>query len=528
MFMDAISAATTKKEPIRKRKRLPSASKENESSNTPVTGKDVKDTKELKEAKESKDVKDPKIAAAPMKFYQDTLEENESKDTKAIDDAKKSIKPVESVEIIKESAAKKMKKESIDEDSSDQEIPAEIKEIDPVERESNDDEDERMEEKRLPGPGCGPDGPPGVLALHRRKGPKKSLRWHPQESLEEIRYFELDENERVNVTKTFVDMKAMERTAEREAFLSARKLGSEDMMVEQIEWSSLIEIADAPELQNGINSKEKEIQTEREKTVLKTIYFNRGMIPDSPAEADPISYPYVEPQIMPLIDVTGNPDAVHDFTNMPWPESKGSPPHSGSIMDMQDMPQFNSFNQFPAFCPPGNNIGMGNMPSMGNMAMNNINNMGNMPNMGNMAMGMGMNGAHSMPSFNPMMGPPDMNQMPLLADFDNSGGFARNVKAPFHGGPPMGPNFGPNGPPNFGNFGPPMMNNDNNRGRNGPNWTKNNSPGPNWQPPMGGPPPNGRPNWLNRDRICKQFQRGYCRHGDRCKFLHPGVNCPPI
>lgn len=64
-----------------------------------------------------------------------------------------------------------------------------------------------------------------VLLLQKRKGPKKSLKW--KTDLESIRYFELDETERVNVTKTFNDMKQMEKQNEREAFQMqmTRKLG---------------------------------------------------------------------------------------------------------------------------------------------------------------------------------------------------------------------------------------------------------------------------------------------------------------
>lgn len=42
--------------------------------------------------------------------------------------------------------------------------------------------------------------------------------------LESVRYFELDETERVNVTKTFTDMKQIDKQNEREAFQMARKL----------------------------------------------------------------------------------------------------------------------------------------------------------------------------------------------------------------------------------------------------------------------------------------------------------------
>ena len=61
-----------------------------------------------------------------------------------------------------------------------------------------------------------------VLVMQKRKGPKKSLKWKTE--LESIRYFELDETERVNVTKTFTDMRLMEKQNEREAFQMARKL----------------------------------------------------------------------------------------------------------------------------------------------------------------------------------------------------------------------------------------------------------------------------------------------------------------
>lgn len=503
MFMDAISAATIKKDAIRKRKRMTSTSKEAE-------------TAAPEKTTASSNVKETKSAAAPMKFYQDTLDESEPKDSKALDDTKKSI--IKDADDSEEGIAPKKAKKEGDE-SSDSESMKDTKDI-TLKKEADTSDDEQIDVKKPPGPGCGPDGPPGVLTLHhRRKGPKKSIKWRPQESLEEIRFFELDENERVNVTKTFVDMKQMERNTEREGFLIARKLTTEDVMQEQTPWAPLVEIADVPELQSGISSKEKEIQTERERTCLKTIYFNRGMIPDSPSEPDVVPYQVVEPQIMPLIDVTGNPDAIHDFTEMPWPEPRGSPPHSGN--DMSDM-QFPSFNQFPSFVPTNNIGNMGNMPmgSMGNM--NNMP-MGPMGNINNINMGnMGMGPPHLMPPFNPMMGPPDMNPMPPFGP---------------NGGPPMGPNFGPNGPNFMNNFGPPMHMNDNNNrgGRNGPNWGKPNNM--NWQPPpMGGPNgPNGRPNWIggnsggNNNKICIKFQRGgYCRHGDRCKFLHPGVNCPPI
>lgn len=462
--MDAISAATNKKE-VRKRKR----SKESESN--------TKDTNSKAAA-----------PAGPMKFYQDTLDDSDAKEDKVKDETVKQENETDDVKI-------KTKRSKSEDGSADESV--QIKEESDTKAELTLEEEVLEYVKREPGVGCGPDGPPGVLTLHRRKGPKKSLRWRPQEALEEIRYFELDENERVNVTKTFGDAKQMEHVSEREAFLIARKSGSDDVMAEQIPWAPLIEVDDVP-APSPVTSKEKDIQTERERTCLKTIYFNRSMIPDSPSEPDVIAYPNVEPKIMPLFDITGNPDAVHDFTNMPWPEPKGSPVHSAGNLD--DMNGFGNFGQFGQTQFGNMNWPLGQQP---NSMLN-------------------MRPPQAIAPFGAMIPPDAMNQMP----------FQRPMN------PAMPTNFGPNGPPPgfINNFAAPMQA----MGRggvNGPpnqNWFGNNMNGTNnnnWQtqqPMAANNPNNNRLGWMQGRRLCKQFQRGYCRHGDTCKFMHPGVNCPPF
>lgn len=463
MFMDAMTAATTKKE-VRKRKRIPSA-KEGENNGD-------------KANQQSKDGKDSK--PAPLRFYQDTLEENENKD-----DASKSA--TAKSESNADDGIGKDKKPKTETDENEEQNGKDI----PASAESPEEAPEEPV-KREPGPGCGPDGPPGVLTIHRRKGPKKSLRWRPQEALEEIRYFELDETERVNVTKTFVDMKQMERVSERENFLISRKVGSEDTMVEQMEWQPLILVDDVPELAAGTNSKEKDIQAEREKTCLKTIYFNRASIPDSPHEPDVITFQNVEPPIIPLEDVTGNPDATHDFTSMPWPDPKGSPPaDSGNFDNLGGVSNFGSFGQFNNLSnwpnqnsiiglQPPTQIGFGQMLAPDAIRMN-INPMQqfNTANLANMA---------------PMM------QQPFNA---NNVGFLNN----------------------FGQQVPPMLNDNRSGNRGGNNWfSGNNNPtNNNWQSQGGGNNNQRQSNWIkNRRNVCTAFQRGFCRHGDKCKYLHTG------
>lgn len=457
--MDAISAATTKKE-VRKRKRIPSTTKESENNNEKLTPSS-KDGKDATKA----------VTPAPLRFYQDTLEENESKeDSPKSDGIKKELDTSDDTE----TSEKKIKLE--DAASEDQTRGNVVLES----AESPDEPEEEI--KREPGPGCGPDGPPGVLTIHRRKGPKKSLRWKPQEALEEIRYFELDETERVNVTKPFVDMKQMDLNNEREAFLISRKANIEDVMTEQIPWGTLILVDDVPE--HAIKSKEKDIQTEREKTCLKTIYFSRAMIPDSPLEPDVIAFQNVEPPTIPLYDITGNTDAIHDFTNMPWPEAKGSPPHQASNMDdLNGISNFGAFTQF-------NNI---NWPAQNNML------------------------AIRPPQIGLMMPPEALNPLNM------------NAMHPFQA-PPIAPMMGQLPPNNMGfinNFAPgmpPIMNDQ--RANRGNNWfgANNNAGNNNWPAQAQNNNNNQRNNWIGNRRICKQFQRGHCRHGKTCKFLHPNEN----
>lgn len=450
--MDAMmhSASTAKKD-VKKRKRLSSSSKESE-----VGAKDTKETKDSKEGIKSS------VPAAPMKFYQDTLDDN-NKDAKANDG--------DSMDVENEddgTEAKRIKTEDAESDEKDENSEE-------TQAESNDDEAEKV--KREPGIGCGPDGPPGVLLIHRRRGPKKSLRWRPQECLEEVRYFELDENERVNVTKTFVDMKQMERVSEREAFLIARKGVTEDNMVEQMSWRPLIEVDDVPEPAK-ITSKEKEIQAEREKTCLKTIYFDRSMIPDCPMEVDIITFQNVEPVIIPLINTNeGEDSTVLDFTNMPWPEPRASPPHiAEGLNDINGLMNLNPFGT----TLPAANWSLGIPPT-------------------------------GIPNLPPNLQLADLNALanPAIAANFVAGNAVSGFVNNFRGiAPPINDNRGIN----------------RNNGPNGKWFPGNVNGGNNWQ--QQGNNGNHRSNWVQNRRICKQFQRGYCRHGDSCKFLHPGINGP--
>lgn len=489
MFMDALcsSAVPTSKANVKKRKRLASA---NSKDGSPPPG-----------TPES-----PKIVAAPMKFYQDTLEsENNSEGPES--PTKKSA-PEDKDNETPESPAK-------DEAGDDPKSPSSPDKGDPkspsgsdeevLKKEYEDMDEEEDPTPKPPGPGCGPDGPPGVLVIHRRRPAKKSVRWRPQEQLEEVRLFELDETERVNVTKnTFTDMKQMERFGERDAFQMARKLQSEDLMVEQMPWMALIEVDDVPVTADGAQSQERGIQAARELTCLQALYFNYSMIPDSPAEPDAEPYKYVEPPVIPLEDAT---NTVNDFRKQGWPEPKE---HGPSI--------FNGLNGMlgggGAFENPfvaGPFAGANGMPPF---AGNN---------------GVWANGGPGGPPFGPNVPPPfmgtedqiklAMNRLAFPGQTFNAPNFnginPMNLPAIGAGGPMGGPpaQGGPWGGVGGGGFRPPMGGMGGPIGGGGGVWR---GPGPN---NSGGP----RNDWTSNNgnsRPCKNHRKGFCKNGDRCKFSH--------
>ncbi|PSN43441.1 hypothetical protein C0J52_02645 [Blattella germanica] len=453
------------------------------------------------------------------------------------------------------------------------------KEDSPVENEITSDDTKENGPEEAPGK-----YPRGVLIYHKlRKGPKKSVRWKAEKDLETIKYFELDETERVNVTKTFTDMKQMERSNEREAFLLARKLrkcllvkcclvciivlicaasnelsffliaAQDDIMEEKTTWQPLIPLDLPPSLvESGARSREKDVQYAREKVILQALYFNRNMIPDSAAEPDLEIHPTTDPTIIPLDDVTGNPDSVNDFQNTPWPDPKPIIiPQSPPPQFQQPQPPFAQFPQnqgfqgvAPQMFPPN----QGGLPNNMPVPMNNIvpsgggdwrtgdgkvvpvNEMPPMPmdmyGPGGPPMGMGMPGMGAGPpgpdmSFGMMpgddLGPPG-GPFPPHQGFPNMGG-----------GPPppaMFPYQGGNG----------RGGRDMRRGRgggggprgNGP-WFQSNGPhmGGNWQGGRGGGGRGGRGSWGGQNRsVCKHFRGGYCRMAEKCPYLHPGVNGP--
>lgn len=487
--MDALTASATNKKEPRKRKRRISGSKDNSTSGdgSPPASPTTPQTPTSPTVEESK--------STPLRFYQDTLDTEE-------DDKDKEIRSKSPMEEVKDAIVSESPMSPCDKDDINISLKLEINEDDP------------------PPPVIMPGGLRSVLSVHKRKGPKKTLTWRTV--IQDVQYFELDETERVNVTKTFSAMKQMEHTHEREAFKKGRNITNDDFMEEKTMWRKLIPIdgLKGAIVEPGVNSKEKEIQKVRQEKVMQAMYFN-SKIPDSPAEADHEILPASEPVSIPLEDVTGATESVNNFQNTPWPDPKVTPP---TVKPNPGMPNPQMFPNGPPFNPgfngipfgmPGPGYQQGMMPPMagGEWAGNGPNMMMNegMPNP-DMFMGPG-------PGPGPGMGPGSMfsgqtNDYPMMdvgstAPTGFQPGF-NNQMGP--GGPPMGMNrpMGPFGFKNRGGVRGPAP-------RGGHMGWRSKGPG-NWNGPH-----RGGSGHRGNGRLCTHFQKkGFCRHGDSCPFVHSG------
>ncbi|KAK3919052.1 Serine/threonine-protein phosphatase 1 regulatory subunit 10 [Frankliniella fusca] len=560
-FMDALTAANAKREP-RKRKRRTSGSKDDSKEEptsptgttpgagaapAPAAGEDGSVTPT---ASPSSSPERPAVEAKPVfKFYQETLQlHDEGKKEEEEEDAEEADKDSEA-KVKKENDERTQAKE---EDSGDEAVAKEKKMK--VEDGSTDDpateEDSALMERernRLPR---------GVLVFHRPiQRQRKSLKWKADTELESVHYFELDETERVNVTKTsFMDMKQMERVHERENFHLARRMSGEDQMKEHTIWSRLIPIDLAPsEVVPGFKSMEKEVQFAREKTTPASPVFQKNVgCPDSAAEPDPVpSFKPTDPVPIPLEDVTG-PNSIYDYTSTPWPEPKPllipqSPPHSHTISHVPSVtphphpgPLLPSPIGGPVFNSMGGDwrtgdgkvvmadVGMGMAPGMGAMGPGMMGAMGPGLDGGVMGPVMGPGMGPGGPGMGPGMGPPGMvmGGMDMYNQNGMDGPWNSEMNYGMMGGGPgdMYPmdqgNFDMYPGQGFGgNQGGPGFN----RGR-GRGWYRGGS-GDSWRGSGGGGGGRGRGSWSGpggppSKRICRYFKRGNCATNN-CQFLHP-------
>lgn len=539
MFNDALTAATTTKKEVKKRKRRPSITKDNKEVPLSPTTSQTSDPLSIPTSPTTTTVAPSSSSPlgikniAPINFYQDTLSEE--------------TEEVKEKDINENDENKENSLENPDEKPNLSETKVKVNNESPYSppKTPTDDAADELEIKR---PKL-EDGLKGVLLFTKKKGPKKSISWKNDSDLVEIRYFELDETERVNVTKTFGDMAKMEMSSEREAIQLSRKLGGEDLMEPQIIWRVpfVIEL-DEPLAVPGSKSLEKDIQFAREKSVLQALYFDKRRIPDSPEEPIPENHQKSDAVTIPLDD----PESQEiDLRTTPWPEPKGMAPQpepQKPAPTFQNVPapfQAPFANMAPPafqgipprFAGPGGPmapVGPGNFIPPGIIPTANM--MGP-PNQGGPP--------HEMLNMNPNMFPPGalvdgFGPGPIPDGFGPGPDSFRPVPDGFGPGPD---GFGP-GPDGFGpgpdGFGPgpdfPMFPNQNqhninmfpsnkfnshrhnsNRGGNFRRGGSGNSGG--WKQISG-----NSNSWKRGrgGRLCKNVQNhGFCRNRDKCPFVHP-------
>lgn len=217
----------------------------------------------------------PTTGPPKLQFYKDTLELGEKDDK----DSEGKSKDDSSEETSNNDDENKTSKDSDDDDDSkDKSGESTDCESEKVETNTESQEDEDGAEKDSQASASSGEVK-SILSMVKRKSKKKSVRWREDKDLKEFFYFEMDETERVNVNnvKDFGEMKSFEMKRERAAFESAKRLHG-DKMTESTPWKGMKPIDLIPVLvEPGWNSKEKDIQKQRQQSSLQEIYFTKDM-----------------------------------------------------------------------------------------------------------------------------------------------------------------------------------------------------------------------------------------------------------
>ncbi|RUS73740.1 hypothetical protein EGW08_018501 [Elysia chlorotica] len=210
--------------------------------------------------------------------------------------------------------------------------------------------------------------------------PKKRVSWARESQMEQIFYFEMDENERENVNrpKSFSDLKREEMMLDRRAIESGKRF-TNDTMVEVLQWKlpKLIDNAIVV-VDSGCNSVERQIQMEREQSVLCALFFNK--VPDTPNEPDPeIPSEEEDIKVIPLEDENGSCTEYEHTYNFNDPSSLPYDPEFGALPLQGQNPQHGAAGGHLANGHAGG-AGMGGPPPglHGNLAGQGSGSMGHM------------------------------------------------------------------------------------------------------------------------------------------------------
>eukprot|EP00108_Taenia_solium_P000954 TsM_000823500 transcript=TsM_000823500 gene=TsM_000823500 len=347
-----------------------------------------------------------------------------------------------------------------------------------------------------------------TFAVDRK--PRKRVTWAPEESLQQISYFEVDDSERVNVTRfSLAEIRQKEHSLERQLFKR-----HEEIEIKDAKWYPPVPLELTLSVEPGCKSVERQVQLDRERFVLQAIYFTRESIPFSPEEPEKEEFEAKMAVEIPLEDLHAkdllvvsdkgdgnsqmslNPEVANlvkslvlnfnqDNSKVPTQSSQLAPVTTTAVSPT------GSFNQTPSInTPPDQTAGYGSQD-------------------------------HGEGPMRPEMGP-RMPGPPFMP--------GERCPPPHNGmrprGPPMRPPLGPGGPmpyrhPQYGPSDVPP-----------PRFARGPMPPPPFRgppsmygggrPPMNGPGSGGGRRGGRVEQVCKFFQQGNCRNGSNCHFLHPG------
>uniref|UniRef100_A0A5K3EQS1 C3H1-type domain-containing protein n=1 Tax=Mesocestoides corti TaxID=53468 RepID=A0A5K3EQS1_MESCO len=359
-----------------------------------------------------------------------------------------------------------------------------------------------------------------LSALGVEKKPKKRVSWAPEEKLQQISYFEVDDTERglylFNVTRiSLAEIRQKEHSLERQLFKR-----HEEVEIKDAKWYPPSPLELVSTVEPGCKSAERQIQLERERFVLQAIYFTRESIPISPEEPEKEEFEAKLAVEIPLEDLHAkdlliindkgdgnsqmslNPEVADLVKSLALnfnQESNKTPNQSDQASPSVAVTTASALSPAPSLAHPTlsatspDHITSPLNPDHGDAPMRSDVGPSRIP------------GPHFVPGDRP---PPPHNVVRLRG----------HPRPPMGGGGPMPyrrPPFPPSDapPPHFarGPIPPPPF-----RGPPPPMYGGG-------RPPMNGPCGIGRRGGRG-DQVCKFFQQGNCRNGSNCHFLHPGFH----
>lgn len=199
--------------------------------------------------------------------------------------------------------------------------------------------------------------PRGCLSV-RSAMEKKKVRFLPDPWIKAVKLFEIEAEERVNMYRINSLNAIAERKGEANALKKNYSIGKDDNENNSLNLAPWVLIAvDVPETSTvrGSRSCERDIQEQRHRTVLASIFMNKNQAPDTPSEPDKceiiaMSAPTEPVKDIPTMDLTGT---VSDYSGYIQPEPKinamyGQPGFQATSSNYQLDPLIASQTQSPS------------------------------------------------------------------------------------------------------------------------------------------------------------------------------------